>query len=163
MARIESGLSSTKLAAHFAAAAATSSFAPAQAHGPTSNIAINSKLPRTLVSLKDRASIIVSFSLRRPPSRTAQADSCLGWLLLSERHPNYNWTNLRNRSRRFLRLIRSLHGRLPPRSGMGADRISEAFKENLAHVFEQESFADAQLGNGVRYQDLFRLRVGAKA
>src|SRR3982751_5215548 len=45
---------------------------------------------------------------------------------------------------------------------MGADWIPEAFKDNFALVFEQESFADAQLGNRIRYQDLFCSRVSAE-
>jgi len=44
---------------------------------------------------------------------------------------------------------------------MGADRATEALKRNLADVFELEAFAEAQLGDCVRYQDLFRLRVSA--
>jgi hypothetical protein len=45
---------------------------------------------------------------------------------------------------------------------MGADWSTEAFKDNFAQVFEQESLADAQFCNRVRDQDLFRLRVGAE-
>jgi hypothetical protein len=32
---------------------------------------------------------------------------------------------------------------LLPRSGMGADRVTEALERNLAEVFELESFAEA--------------------
>ena len=45
---------------------------------------------------------------------------------------------------------------------MGADWVTEAFEDDFAQVFEQKSFADAQLGNRVRHKDLFRLRVGAE-
>lgn len=45
---------------------------------------------------------------------------------------------------------------------MGTDRLTETFQDNFAEVFELESFADAQLSNRIRYQDLFRLRVGAE-
>jgi hypothetical protein len=44
---------------------------------------------------------------------------------------------------------------------MGTDRVTKAFEGNFAKVFEQESLAEAQLGDRVRYQDLFRLRVSA--
>ena len=45
---------------------------------------------------------------------------------------------------------------------MGADWGTEAFEGNFAEVFERKSFADAQFGDRVRNQDLFRLRVGAE-
>ena len=45
---------------------------------------------------------------------------------------------------------------------MGADWGTEAFEDHFAQVFEEESFANAQLGNCARYQDLFRLRVAAE-
>ena len=44
---------------------------------------------------------------------------------------------------------------------MGADRATEALKRNLAEVFELEAFAEAQFSDGVRYQDLFGMRVSA--
>ena len=44
---------------------------------------------------------------------------------------------------------------------MGADWITEAFQGNFAQVFEQKTLAEAQLGDRIRYQDLFRLRVSA--
>ena len=44
---------------------------------------------------------------------------------------------------------------------MSAHRVTEAFQSDFAQVFELESFTEAQLGNRVRYQDLFRLRVSA--
>ena len=42
---------------------------------------------------------------------------------------------------------------------MGANWLAEAFYGDFAQVFEDESLAEAELGNGTRYQDLFRLRV----
>ena len=45
---------------------------------------------------------------------------------------------------------------------MGADWVTEAFEDNFAQVLEEESFAKAQLGSCVRYQDLFRSRVVAE-
>src|SRR5438876_9001454 len=45
---------------------------------------------------------------------------------------------------------------------MGADGCTETFKAHFAEVFEEKSLAKAQLGDCVRYQDLFRLRVGAE-
>jgi hypothetical protein len=45
---------------------------------------------------------------------------------------------------------------------MSTDWVTEASEWNFAQVFEQKSFADAQLGNRVCHQDLFRLRVGAE-
>ena len=46
---------------------------------------------------------------------------------------------------------------------MSADWLAESFKDNFAQVFEAESLADAELGNSVRDQNLFRLRVRTKA
>jgi hypothetical protein len=45
---------------------------------------------------------------------------------------------------------------------MGADWGAEALEDNFAQVFEEESLAHAQFGNGACYQDLFGLRVGAE-
>ena len=45
---------------------------------------------------------------------------------------------------------------------MGADRGAEAFQSQFAELFEDETFAYAEVGNRVRYQDLFRLRMGAE-
>ena len=45
---------------------------------------------------------------------------------------------------------------------MGADWGTEAFEGHFADVLERKSFADAQLGDCVRNQDLFRLRVSAE-
>jgi len=38
----------------------------------------------------------------------------------------------------------------------------KAFEDNFSSVLEWESLSSAQLGNHVRYQDLFRQCVGAK-
>ena len=51
---------------------------------------------------------------------------------------------------------------LPPSGNVGADWITEAFEDHFAHVFEQQSFADAEVGNCIRYQNLFRLRMSAE-
>jgi hypothetical protein len=45
---------------------------------------------------------------------------------------------------------------------MGADWVTEAFKCNFAQVFELKALADAEFGNGARYQDLFGLRVATE-
>src|SRR4030095_8427848 len=52
--------------------------------------------------------------------------------------------------------------RWPPSGGRGPDWVTEAFEDNFAQVFEEESLAKAQLGNCVRHQDLFRSRVVAE-
>jgi hypothetical protein len=43
-----------------------------------------------------------------------------------------------------------------------ANRVTEAFQSQFAEFFEGETFAYAEVGNCVRYQDLFRLRMGAE-
>jgi hypothetical protein len=45
---------------------------------------------------------------------------------------------------------------------MGADWVTEAFEGHFAQVFELKSLADAEFGNGTRYQDLFGLRVATE-
>ena len=45
---------------------------------------------------------------------------------------------------------------------MGADWVTEAFEGHFAQVFELKALADAKLGNGARYQDLFGLRVATE-
>jgi hypothetical protein len=45
---------------------------------------------------------------------------------------------------------------------MGADWGTEALERHFAQVFELKSLADAEFGNGARYQDLFGLHVRAK-
>ena len=49
-----------------------------------------------------------------------------------------------------------------PCNSMSAHRAIEAFEHNFPKVLKWESFAQAQFGNHVRYQDLFRQRVGAQ-
>jgi hypothetical protein len=39
---------------------------------------------------------------------------------------------------------------------------AEAFERNFAELFEEEAFAYAEIGNCVRHQNLFRLRVSAE-
>src|SRR6266550_1577443 len=45
---------------------------------------------------------------------------------------------------------------------MSADWGTEAFEGHFADVLERKPFANAQLGNCVRNEDLFRLRVCAE-
>ena len=45
---------------------------------------------------------------------------------------------------------------------MRANRVTEAFQSQFAELFEDETFAYAEVGNCVRYQDLFRPRMGAE-
>ena len=45
---------------------------------------------------------------------------------------------------------------------MGANWLAEAFYGDFAQVFEDESLAEAELGNRICHYDLFRLRVGAE-
>jgi hypothetical protein len=45
---------------------------------------------------------------------------------------------------------------------VGADWVTEAFEDNFPNILEWESLSSAQLGNHVRYQDLFRQCVGAE-
>ena len=45
---------------------------------------------------------------------------------------------------------------------MCADWLAEALKDDFAKLFEKKAFAYTQVGNRVRYQNLFRLRVSAE-
>lgn len=46
---------------------------------------------------------------------------------------------------------------------MGANWLAEAFYGDFAQVFEDESLAEAELGNRICHYDLFGLRVSAEA
>ena len=54
------------------------------------------------------------------------------------------------------------HLGLAPYDSVGADWVTEASEDNFPYILEWESLSSAQLGNHVRYQDLFRQCVGAK-
>jgi hypothetical protein len=52
---------------------------------------------------------------------------------------------------------------MPPSSGVGTDWRAETFEDNFADVIKGQSFAYAQVGNRVRYENLFWLRVSAES
>lgn len=85
-----------------------------------------------------------------------------GWLyqLVRQRRKMLAEKNLGGRT--FLRLIRSLYGHWLPCGGVSADWLAKAFEGDFAELLEEEAFAYAQVGNCIRYQNLFRLRVGAQ-
>ena len=62
----------------------------------------------------------------------------------------------------FVKITNASSNSLLPCCNVGTDWVTEAFESNFAEVFEAESFANAQFGNRVRNQDLFRLRVTAE-
>src|SRR5262249_4026985 len=70
---------------------------------------------------------------------------------------------------RVVRCQRQQHSNLPspipsllPGSSMGAHWMAEPFEGDFTEVFEPEPLANAEFGNCVCHQNLFRLRVGAK-
>src|SRR6476469_1670053 len=76
--------------------------------------------------------------------------------------PYFNLAKVRKTLRTCLRLVRSLYGDWLPCSGVCADWLSETFEHNLAQIFKRKTFAETEVGDCVRYQNLFRLRVGAE-
>ena len=46
---------------------------------------------------------------------------------------------------------------------MGADWVTEAFQDNFPEGFEAEFLADAQFGNRVGHDDLFRCGMPAQS